>query len=75
MQQDIHPVNNTIEVTCSCGNQFSIVSTLDHSLHLDVCNKCHPFYTKKKRETVSGRVEKFRTRYNIPKPVDKPVNT
>lgn len=68
MKSEIHPAYAPIQVTCSCGNEFSVSSTLGHSLHLDVCNKCHPFYTGKKREAASGRIEQFRARFNMPKP-------
>lgn len=63
MKRDIHPDYELIRVTCSCGNEFSVKSTLGHDLHLDVCNNCHPFYTGKKREAISGNIEKFRRRY------------
>lgn len=63
MQPDIHPAYAPIQVTCSCGNEFSVGSTLNHALHVDVCNRCHPFYTGQKREAVSGQIEKFRNRF------------
>jgi large subunit ribosomal protein L31 len=63
MRQDIHPAYASTQITCSCGNAFSVGSTLGHDLLIDVCNKCHPFYTGQKREAVSGRIEKFRNRY------------
>lgn len=68
MQQEIHPAYGPIDVTCSCGNTFTVSSTLGRALHVDVCNKCHPFYTGQKREAVSGQIEKFRNRFDIPKP-------
>ncbi len=67
MQQEIHPAYAPIQVTCSCGNKFSVGSTLGHSLHIDVCNQCHPFYTGQKREAVSGQIEKFRNRFKASK--------
>ena len=49
---------------CSCGNQFSIRSTLGKDLNLDICSKCHPFYTgKQKMVDTAGRVDAFRKRY------------
>ena len=51
-------------VTCSCGNTFQTGSTLGHDLQLDVCAKCHPFYTgKQKMVDTAGRVDKFRKKY------------
>jgi large subunit ribosomal protein L31 len=65
MQQDIHPVYNVVTVTCSCGNSFKTRSTLgDANLSIEVCAKCHPFYTgKQKIVDSSGRVDKFKQKY------------
>ena len=65
MQHDIHPPYNNIEVHCSCGNHFTTRSTLpDKTLHIEVCSKCHPFYTgNQKIIDTAGRVDKFRRRY------------
>ena len=64
MRADIHPKNNDIKITCSCGNEFSTESTLDKDLHIEVCSKCHPFYTgKQKIVDTAGRVQKFNRRY------------
>lgn len=64
MKSDIHPAYQEIAVTCSCGNAFNVGSTLGKSLHVDVCAKCHPFYTgKQKIVDSSGQVDKFRKRF------------
>lgn len=65
MQQDIHPVYNVVTVTCSCGNSFNTRSTLgDAKLSIEVCAKCHPFYTgKQKIVDSSGRIDKFKQKY------------
>jgi large subunit ribosomal protein L31 len=65
MQQTIHPDYNVITVTCSCGNSFKTRSTLnDANLSIEVCAKCHPFYTgKQKIIDSSGRVDKFKQKY------------
>lgn len=64
MQADIHPTYGDINVTCSCGNQFTTSSTLGKDLHLEVCYQCHPFYTGKQRIVdTSGRVERFKKRF------------
>ncbi len=48
MKAGIHPEYKTVTANCSCGNTFEFNSTLDKdSIHLDVCDKCHPFYTGK----------------------------
>lgn len=65
MKADIHPTYKEVTVNCSCGNSFITKSTTDKdSLNLDVCSKCHPFYTgKQKIVDTAGRVEKFKSRY------------
>ena len=64
MKQDIHPAYESISVQCSCGNSFNIRSTLGKDLSLDVCSKCHPYYTgKQKMVDTAGRVDAFRKRY------------
>ena len=65
MQANIHPAYHEVGVTCSCGNQFNINSTQkSDKLALDVCNKCHPFYTGKSKEMdTGGRLGRFRDRY------------
>lgn len=46
-------------VTCACGNTFT-VGAAKPSLKLDICNKCHPFFTgEMKFVDTMGRVEKF----------------
>lgn len=60
MQKDIHPeYHNDTEVICACGNKFTTGSTLK-SIRVELCNKCHPFYTgKQKFVDTARRVEKF----------------
>lgn len=64
MKPDIHPSYAEVAVKCSCGNAFKTRSTAGKDLHLDVCAKCHPFYTgKQKIVDAGGRVDKFNKRY------------
>ena len=64
MKPDIHPNYSEINVSCSCGENFSTRSTLGKDLHLDVCSKCHPFYTgTQKIMDTAGRVDKFNRKY------------
>ncbi len=69
MQADIHPDYNQIQVNCSCGHSFKTGSTLKKdSLSIEVCSKCHPFYTgKQKLVDTAGRVDKFRQKYGMKK--------
>ena len=53
MKKDIHPDYHEVTVVCACGNT-------------DICNKCHPFFTgKKKVVDASGNVEKFNKKYGL----------
>ena len=64
MRPDIHPAYNEITVTCSCGETFKTRSTLGKDLNVEVCSKCHPFFTgKQKIVDTAGQVDKFRRRY------------
>lgn len=64
MKQGIHPDYTVIKATCSCGNVFETRSTLKGDIHLEVCSKCHPFYTgRQKIVDTGGRVEAFQKRY------------
>ena len=64
MKNEIHPNYNEIEAVCSCGETLNIMSTLSDKLSLDVCSKCHPFYTgKQKILDTGGRVQRFKDRF------------
>jgi large subunit ribosomal protein L31 len=66
MKAAIHPDYADINVTCSCGNEFTTRSTLGDELSIEVCSACHPFYTGKQKIVDSGgRVDKFRKKYGI----------
>ena len=60
-----HPEYKEIVVTCACGTTFTTRSTRSTNLGIDVCSKCHPFYTgKQKVMDIAGKVEKFNTKYS-----------
>ncbi|WP_306604220.1 50S ribosomal protein L31 [Azonexus sp.] len=65
MKADIHPNYNEVQVTCSCGNNFTTKSTMNkQAFHVEVCAACHPFYTgKQKIVDTAGRVEKFNQKF------------
>lgn len=64
MKQNIHPTYETLSVKCSCGNTFETKSTRTGSINLDVCDKCHPFYTgTQKIVDTGGRVDRFKKRF------------
>jgi large subunit ribosomal protein L31 len=63
MKAKIHPQYVEATVTCACGNQFKTVS-MKPDLHVEVCAKCHPFFTGKQHlMDIQGRVERFNKRY------------
>lgn len=65
MKSGIHPTYQLATVTCACGNTFQVGSTKS-AMRVDVCAKCHPFYTGTQRILdTAGRVERFRKRFNI----------
>jgi large subunit ribosomal protein L31 len=63
MKSKIHPKYQTVTVTCACGETFVTRST-KQDLRLELCSKCHPFFTgKQKLIDSAGRVERFQRRY------------
>jgi large subunit ribosomal protein L31 len=65
MKPGIHPKYVQATVHCACGNTFTVGSTQE-SLRVDICSKCHPFYTGTQRIVdTAGRVERFRRRFNL----------
>ncbi len=66
MKVGIHPDYNEVTAKCSCGNTFKFKTTLNRDINLDVCDKCHPFYTGTQRVVdTGGRVEKFKNRFGV----------
>jgi large subunit ribosomal protein L31 len=63
MKPGIHPEYQEITVHCACGETWQTRSTRKE-LRLEICSKCHPFFTgKQKLIDTAGRVEKFNRRY------------
>lgn len=60
MKAQVHPhYFENAQVTCSCGNTFTVGSTRE-SFHVELCNNCHPFYTgQQKFVDTASRIEKF----------------
>lgn len=67
MKPNIHPVYKDLKVICSCGSEFVTRSTMGKDeLLLEVCSKCHPFYTgTQKIVDTAGRVDRFRQKYGM----------
>lgn len=65
MKEAIHPQYYNAVVKCACGNTFETGST-KQELKVDVCSKCHPFFTGKQTLLdVGGRVDKFKRKYGL----------
>ncbi len=66
MKEKIHPTYyHDAQVTCSCGNTF-ITGSTKKVLRIELCSKCHPFYTGEQRIVdTAGRVERFKRRYKL----------
>ena len=74
MKQGIHPEYTLATVRCSCGEEFQTRTTAG-DLRVDICSKCHPFYTgKQKLVDTGGRVERFERRYGKRKAPDPVSN-
>jgi large subunit ribosomal protein L31 len=63
MRSGIHPEYVEAKVVCSCGNTFTTRSTKPE-LHVELCSKCHPFYTgQQKFVDTGGRVQRFADKF------------
>ncbi len=66
MKDKIHPQYYAdAKVVCSGGNTFTTGSTRK-LLKVELCSKCHPFFTGEHRMIdTGGRVGRFKRRYKI----------
>jgi large subunit ribosomal protein L31 len=66
MKDKIHPEYYTdAKVICACGNTFTTGST-KKTLKVELCSKCHPFFTGEQRIVdTGGRVGRFKRRYKL----------
>jgi large subunit ribosomal protein L31 len=64
MKKDLHPEYfSDASVSCVCGEKYTIGAT-QKEIRVEVCSKCHPFYTGEQRIVdTEGRVERLRRRY------------
>lgn len=62
MRDGIHPKYEAATITCACGSTIETRSTRQN-LRIDVCSRCHPFFTGEQRlMDTGGQVERFRRR-------------
>ncbi|NQT31296.1 MAG: 50S ribosomal protein L31 [Deltaproteobacteria bacterium] len=66
MKPKIHPEYYTdAKIICACGNTFT-TGSIKKVLKVELCSKCHPFYTGEQRVVDTlGRVERFKRRYKL----------
>ncbi|MDD5916111.1 MAG: 50S ribosomal protein L31 [Clostridiales bacterium] len=65
MKQGIHPEYKDTVIRCACGEEYVTKSTKGN-IKVDICSKCHPFYTGKQKLVDSGgRVEAFKKKHNL----------
>ncbi len=63
MKNNIHPEYMECTVRCSCGNTWTTRATVPE-MTLDLCDKCHPFYTgTQKLVDTGGRVQRFADKF------------
>jgi len=64
MKKNIHPqYYRKAKIKCACGAEFEVGSTKEY-LEVEICSKCHPFYTgKEKIVDTLGQVQKFKKKW------------
>ena len=64
MKAAIHPEYVETTITCACGEDIQTRSTRPGGIRVEICSKCHPFFTgKQKLVDTAGRVERFQRKY------------
>lgn len=75
MKSSIHPNYIEAVVTCGCGETFKTRATKP-KIAVDICSKCHPFYTGKQRFIDSaGQIDRFNKRLKKSKIIQDPDTT
>lgn len=65
MKEAIHPKYEETTITCACGEVIHTRST-KKDIHVEICSKCHPFFTgKQKLVDTGGRVDRFKRRFGM----------
>ncbi len=73
MKEGIHPEYMETVVTCGCGETFKTRSTKP-KIAVEVCSKCHPFYTGKQKFVDSaGQIERFQKSLQKRQKTEEPV--
>ncbi len=65
MKEGLHPNYKPTTITCACGATWETGSTKE-DIHVEVCSKCHPFYTgRQKLVDTGGRVDRVKKRFGM----------
>ena len=65
MKENIHPKYEKTTITCACGEVIETSST-KKDIRVEICSKCHPFFTgKQKLVDTGGRVDRFKRRFGM----------
>ena len=63
MKTEIHPQYHHVQDHCACGETW-ITGSTKKELRVEICSKCHPFFTgKQKLVDSAGRIDRFQQRY------------
>ena len=63
MKSGIHPEYKEVTIKCACGATYETRSTKGGEMRVEICSKCHPFFTgKQKFVDAGGRLDKFKKR-------------
>ena len=65
MKENIHPKYEMTTITCACGEVIETSST-KKDIRVEICSKCHPFFTgKQKLVDTGGRVDRYKRRFGM----------
>lgn len=68
MKEGLHPQYEECVISCACGAKVVTRSTKGGEMKVEICSKCHPFFTgKQKFVDAGGRVDKFKKRLEASK--------
>ena len=66
MKSGIHPNYEECVIRCACGETVTTKSTKGGEIRVEICSKCHPFYTgQQKAAAARGRIDKFNKKYGV----------
>ncbi len=63
MKEAIQPKYTEVTIKCACGSEVKTRSTKGEDIKVEICSRCHPFFTgKQKLVDTGGRLDKFKKR-------------